>query len=138
MSDAPAIPPRLFLYDGVCGMCNQFVQTMISIDRNKVFQFAPLQGETTAALKKLHPEIPEGLDTIVYIEEGKVFLYSDGLLTAARHLPAPWSWGRFFLLVPKFIRNPVYKFIASQRYKIWGKYDSCRIPSPEEMARFME
>jgi predicted DCC family thiol-disulfide oxidoreductase YuxK len=132
------IPDRLLLFDGVCGMCNQFVQVMLDLDKSGAFTYAPLQGETAARLRSLHPEIPETLDTIVYLEGGQVFLYSSALLNASRHLPGILSVGPVFLWIPRPIRDLIYKFVAVNRYRVWGTVESCRIPEPGQMERFLD
>lgn len=135
-SPAP-LPAHLLLFDGVCGMCSRFVQIMLDLDRDKAFMFAPLQGDTTAALRRDHPEIPEHLDTIVFVCDGRVYLFSDAVLEACRFLPFPWSMGRLLRWVPRAIRDFVYRRIAANRYAIWGKHDSCRIPAPGQLERFL-
>jgi predicted DCC family thiol-disulfide oxidoreductase YuxK len=132
------VPPRLLLYDGVCGLCARSVQFFVRHDRDRAMFYAPLQGETAARLRQEHPEIPEAIDTLVLVEEGKVYLRSRGVLRATRFLPAPWRWLSWGLLVPTFLADPLYNLIARYRYRIWGRYDTCRIPSPEEAARFLD
>ncbi len=127
----------LVLYDGVCGLCNKTVQFLLDHDPASKLTYAPLQGETAAALRRAHPEIPDELATIVYVEGGAVYLYSDAVLQLAKHLSAPWRWVRVFSILPRALRNLGYKLIASNRYRIFGKYDSCRIPSPDQVERFL-
>lgn len=131
------LPPRILLFDGVCGMCSRFVQIALDLDRDKRFMFAPLQGETTAALRVIHPEIPEHLDTIVFVDDGAVFLFSAAILEASRYLPFPWRLARGLSLVPRPVRDFVYRRIAANRYSIFGKHDSCRIPAPGQIERFL-
>ena len=88
--DALKVPPRLFLYDGVCGLCNKVVQFLLKHDREGSFHFAPLQGETTEALKARHDTIPDDVETVVYIEERQVYLRSKAILMAAQHMTFPW------------------------------------------------
>lgn len=131
------VPEHLLLFDGVCGMCDGFVQRMLKLDTDERFIFAPLQGETVDLLRMRYPEIPDNLDSIVYIDRGVVYVFSDAILEAAKQLPSPWRWGANFLIVPKPIRNAIYKFIARNRYSVFGTLDSCRIPSGAEIARFL-
>ncbi len=130
-------PTRIVLYDGVCGFCNGIVQWLLRVDRDRSFTFAPLQGETAAELRAAHPEIPVDLDTMVYVEDGLVYLRSRAFFQAARHLPAPWSWFRFSAVLPGFLTDGAYNLVAASRYRIFGKYDACKIPSPEQRARFL-
>jgi predicted DCC family thiol-disulfide oxidoreductase YuxK len=138
---APADPPRdprhIILYDGVCGLCNHAVQFLLRVDRRCVFTFAPLQGDTTVALRARHPEIGEDIDTVVYIEDGRVYQRSRAFLRLARQLPYPWRALSWFWIVPRPLTDLVYRLVARVRYRVFGKYDACRLPSPEERARFM-
>jgi len=132
------LPPRLLLYDGVCGLCAKGVQFFVRHDRDGLLRYAPLQGETAARLKEIHPEIPRGIDSLVLVEDGKVYLRSRAILRTLAHLPAPWRWFSRLAIVPPFLADPLYNLMAAVRYRIWGKHDSCRIPSPEEASRFLD
>lgn len=131
------VPPRIVLYDGVCGFCNGVVQWLLRVDRDGAFVFAPLQGSTAAQLRAAHAEMPTDIDTMVYVEDDVVYLRSRAFFQAVRHLPAPWSWFRFFAVFPRFLTDGAYNAVAAVRYRIFGKYDACRVPSPEQRARFL-
>jgi predicted DCC family thiol-disulfide oxidoreductase YuxK len=131
------IPPRLVLFDGVCGLCSKTVQFMLDHDPENRLSYAPLQGETAAALRREHPEIPDELATIVFVEEGRVWLYSDAIVRLAPYLGAPWRWAAAGRVLPRAVRDVFYRAIANNRYKVWGKYESCRIPAPGQMERFL-
>ncbi len=130
------LPDRLLLYDGVCGLCDRTVQFFLARDRDQRLFYAPLQGETAAALRAAHPEIPDALETLVFLEGGEIHLWSDAVLRALRHLPR-WRLLGALLWIPRFVRDPVYRGIARHRYRIWGRYDACPIPSPDQQARFL-
>jgi predicted DCC family thiol-disulfide oxidoreductase YuxK len=134
---APVVPPRLVLFDGVCGLCSKTVQFLLDRDPAGALMYAPLQGDLAAALRRDRPEIPDQLATIVFVEDGRVWLYSDAVLHLARHLKAPWRWATVLLWVPSPLRNVFYRIVANNRYKVWGKYDSCRIPAPGQIERFL-
>ena len=92
------LPPHLLFYDGVCAMCNGVVKYMLRVDRDCVFQFAPLQGETAAIARELHPDFPSELETVVYVRRGEVFLRSRAAALAMQEMPYPakaLSWFRF-------------------------------------------
>ena len=129
------------LYDGVCGLCDKSVQWLLENDPEGRLRFAPLQGETAATVIARHPEIPEGLDSIIYVEQDgdaeKVYWRSRAIFMLSLHLQSGWRVLSWFRIVPSFIADLVYRLIAKMRYKIWGKLDSCRIPTPEERARFL-
>ncbi len=131
---------RLVLFDGLCGLCDKSVQWLLDHDPEGVLKFTPLQGETAAALMQ-RIELPENLDSIIFIDrtdgEEKVFVRSRALMRITSHLPGGWrrlSWLRIF---PAFLTDLGYRLIAAMRYRIWGKRDVCRIPKPEERARFL-
>ena len=128
------------LFDGLCGMCDATVQWVLAKDQRGAFRMAPLQGETAAAVFARHPEIPEGLDSIVIVERvnGEEILSWESAAISAmgRYLPFPWrvlSWVGF---VPRWLANPFYRLVARNRYRIMGRMESCRIPSEAEAARF--
>ncbi len=127
----------LILYDGTCGLCAKSVRWILRNERDHDIKFAPLQGETTAALRAKHPEIPETVDTVVLVSGDKVYLRSKAFLHASKHLRAPWRWAYAFRWFPGFILNIGYRFIAAIRYKVWGRADSCGLLTPEQRVRFL-
>lgn len=136
-STRPSLPHYIVLYDGVCGLCNHVVQWLLVKDRDRRLYFAPLQGETAAYLRSIHPEIPGELDSVVYIEPGRVHLRSKVFLYAARHLGRPWRWAYWFRWLPAFPLDLLYRLVARIRYRVWGKYDTCRLPTTEDRARLL-
>lgn len=137
------LPERLVLYDGQCGLCHKGVQFLLDHDPEARLMYAPLQGTTAESLRLRHPIIPKDIDTMVYVQalpDGaeRVSLRSEAVLRIAAELPSPWRWARVLLIVPAFVRDVAYRFIASIRYRIWGQLDACRLPRPEERARFLE
>ena len=132
MTDAP-----LVLYDGVCGLSSRSVRFLIKRDRERVLRFAPLQGETAAALRAKHPEIPATLESVVLVEDGRVRLRSKAFLHISRYLTRQWRWGWYFRWMPGFLLDLGYRLIAKLRYRIWGKKETCEIPLPEERKLFL-
>jgi predicted DCC family thiol-disulfide oxidoreductase YuxK len=130
--DAPIV-----LYDGTCGLCHKSVKWLLHHERDHEVLFAPLQGETAAALRARFPEIPETLSTVVLVEGGRARLRSKAFLYLGRHLRAPWRWVYGFRWFPAFLSDLGYRFIAAIRYKIWGQVDACELPSPSQRARFL-
>ena len=131
------LPPRIVLYDGVCGLCDRTVKFLVKRDHARALHYAPLQGETAAQLRAMYPQIPAALSTVVLIDDGRVFLRSKAFLYVSRYLTRPWRWGYWFRWIPGFLLNPMYRLVAALRYRIWGKKDACDIPSPEERALFL-
>ena len=129
--------PRIVLYDGVCGLCHWTVAWLLRHDPERKLWFAPLQGETAARLREQHPEIPQDLDTVVYVEDGRVFLRSRSFVRIARHLPRPWRWGYALRWVPAAILDLGYRLVAATRYRLFGKHDTCRAPTAEDRSRLL-
>jgi len=131
------LPREILLYDGVCGLCDRIVQWMLDHEGDQRLMYTPLQGETAARLRALHPEIPTELSTVVYIADGRVHLRSRAILNAARHLRGRWRWLYKLRWLPAFLLDLGYWVVARVRYRIWGQLDSCRMPTPEERSRFL-
>jgi predicted DCC family thiol-disulfide oxidoreductase YuxK len=132
------LPPRVLFFDGVCVLCNRSVRLAMRLDRDRRFRFAPLQGETAEKLRARHPRMPRAIETLVYVEDGeRIFLRSRGAMRAARELPYPWRALSWLAIVPAPITDVLYRVVARLRYRLFGKYDSCRIPTKEERERFL-
>lgn len=129
----------VILFDGVCNLCNGFVQFVIKQDPEGKFKFASLQSEY--AKNKLAANVALSLtnpNTVVFLSEGKVFTKSTAALKIARHLGNGWALFYPLILLPKFLRDGVYNLIAKNRYKWFGKQESCMLPSPGLKSRFLE
>ncbi len=134
---ASSSPPALVLFDGVCNLCNGAVNFIIDHDPEGHFRFAPLQSE--AAQARLADTDRDGdLSTIVLVEDGAAYVRSTAALRIARRLTAPWPLLYLFIVVPRPLRDAVYKWIAHNRYDWFGKRDECRLPTPELKARFLD
>ncbi|WP_443938288.1 thiol-disulfide oxidoreductase DCC family protein [Pedobacter sp. MW01-1-1] len=126
----------IIFFDGVCNLCNASVQFVIERDRKNTFKFSALQGELAKeVLPKFAIDIRK-LDSIVLLEGGKCFTESTAALRIAKQLSGAWPLLYVFIIVPSFVRNPVYRFIANNRYKWWGKQESCWVPTPALKNRF--
>lgn len=128
----------VILFDGVCNLCNASVQLVIKNDPGAYFNFASLQSDAGVTLmKKYNLPVLINPESLVLIEDGKAYQYSTAALRIARKMR---SWHRFlyvFIIIPAFLRNAVYKFIARNRYIWWGRQDSCWLPTPELSKRFL-
>ncbi len=131
----------VLLYDGVCGFCNRSVQTIIKHDRRKEMRFAALQSEYGKQIVSRHAELHD-IDSLILVEqisgEEKVFAHSTGALRVARYLGGWWKIFLIAYIIPRPVRDFVYRLFARYRYKLFGKYDSCPIPSPEIRSRFLD
>ena len=126
------------LFDGVCNLCNGTVQFVIKRDRAAIFRFASLQSDYAQHLLRQVNLPANQLYSVIVFEDGVAYQKSDAALRIARHLSGFWRWLYIFRFVPKFIRDGLYNFIATNRYRFFGKQDHCMIPTPELKARFVD
>ncbi len=126
------------LFDGVCNLCNGAVNMLIDRDKKNVFRFASLQSAYGQQVVAKHNLQGEYLNTILLVEGDKVYERSTAVLRVFKHLGGLYGLLYFFIVVPVFIRNAVYNFVARNRYRWFGKRDVCRIPTPELKAKFLE
>ncbi len=127
----------IILFDGVCNLCNGAVNFVIKRDPGNVFKFAPLQEKQGALLLKTHAIDIQKLDSIVLIENGNVYIKSSAALRIARKMSNLWPLFFVLLIIPRFIRDGVYDFIAKNRYKWFGKKEQCMIPTPGLKEKFL-
>ncbi len=126
---------NIVFYDGECGLCNRFISFVVKRDEKHFFYFASLQGST--AKEKLG-ELPQQMDTVFYLDNKGIYAKSSAAIRILSRLGGMWNLMFVLLLVPSFIRNYVYDFVAARRYRWFGKNDSCTVPGKEEMSRFLE
>ncbi len=126
--------PILF-FDGVCNLCNASVDFVVQHESCSTLRFASLQGET--AKKLLGEEKAKALSSLVLWHADATYERSTAALKVARYLRAPWRWLRVLGLVPRPLRDLVYDWIARNRYRWFGKKDTCRVPTPYERERFL-
>lgn len=127
----------MVLFDGVCNLCNASVQWVLKRDRKGVFKFAALQSETGRALLRGFGLSPENFDTVVLIDGNRAFTRSDAALEIAQRIGGVWSLSAVFMIIPRSIRNAVYDWVARNRYRWFGRRESCMIPGPEWKERFL-
>ncbi len=132
--------PILVLFDGECNLCNGVVQFLIRNDPSaERFRFAAQQSATgQSLLKKAGFDVNgETADTMLAFTKNRLFTHSDAALEIARSLPAPYSLVYVGKILPRFLRDALYRFVAKNRYKWFGKRDQCMMPTPELKARFL-
>jgi predicted DCC family thiol-disulfide oxidoreductase YuxK len=127
----------IVLFDGVCNYCNAMVNFAIRNDKKAVLKFAPLQSTVGICLREQY-KISADIDSVIVIENEKAYTYSDAAIRIARHLRWPARAFYALIIIPQFIRQPLYKWIAKNRYKWFGKKEECMIPTPDVKARFLE
>ncbi len=127
----------IILFDGVCNMCDGFVQFVMKRDKEGVFRFAPLQSESGGALLCHFGLDENALDTVVLIENGEFYTKSTAPLRTAKRIGGGWGLAYSFIILPKFIRDWGYDLVATYRYKLFGEKTTCMMPTPEVRARFL-
>lgn len=129
---------RVIYFDGVCNLCNGSVQFVIKRDKAGKFRFAPLQSRAGQAILARNGLSGEHFTSFLLSENGKLYRRSTAALRVVRRLPGAWPLLYGFIIVPPFIRNAVYDFIARNRYRWFGKKEACMVPTPELKSRFLE
>ena len=128
---------KIILFDGVCNLCNRSVTYVIKRDKKDRFRFAPFQDEAGQRLIAKYNIDRAKTDSIVLIDDGKVYIKSTAALRISRYLGGGYPLLYGFMIVPNFIRNWVYDYVAHNRYKWYGKKDSCMVPTPELQSKFL-
>lgn len=127
----------VLLFDGVCNLCNGAVQFVIKNDPEGHIKFAALQSQTGQKILKEAGMDARHFTSLVWVEEGKISTKSTAALHVARYLKW-WRWASIFFIVPRPLRDIVYDVIARNRYRLWGKKESCMLPTAELKSRFLE
>jgi predicted DCC family thiol-disulfide oxidoreductase YuxK len=127
---------NIVLFDGVCNLCNRSVDFIIRHEKSHKLQFASLQSDVGKSIvnKSGFDEIP---DSVMLYVDGKLLIRSDAVLAISTYLKRPYAYGIIFKYVPKVLRDSVYNLIAKNRYRWFGKKETCRVPSADERERFL-
>ncbi|MDG2389576.1 MAG: DCC1-like thiol-disulfide oxidoreductase family protein [Planctomycetaceae bacterium] len=130
-------PHPILFFDGVCGLCNKSVDFVIFRDKRQQFQFAPLQSEAAASL--LDSNDVQNLNTLILKTESGLFRRSSAVVRILWYLGGFWAFlGALLWIIPLPLRNLGYRAVSVSRYSLFGKKESCRIPTPSERARFLD
>ena len=127
----------VILYDGVCVFCSRWVRFVAMRDGDRRFRFTAIQSPYGARLAQAFSIDPDDPDTNAVVHGDVAYFKSDAALTVLSHL-AGFGWTRVLFLVPKWLRDALYNLVAKNRYRIFGKYESCFVPDAEMRARVME
>ena len=128
----------IILFDGVCHLCTSTVQWIIKRDPHGYFTFAPLQSAIGRTLLEKHGLQPDTLDTFVLVAGSRCFTRSDAALRVAQHLSGGWALLRILCLIPKPVRDWGYTVLARNRYRWFGTYEICMVPSQDILDRFLQ
>jgi len=128
----------ILFFDGVCNLCNGFVQWMIRRDPKQHFYFASLQSDFAKDFLQALGEDSSSLQTVMLYRDGKIYKESDVSLQVASQLGFPWKLAYPIKFIPRIIRDSIYRWIANNRYRWFGKQESCMMPTPELQNRFLD
>ena len=129
--------PAVIFFDGVCNLCNRLLQFIIKHDRKKYFRFAALQSDSAKKMLTGFSISASASETILLLEEGKLYKKSTAVLRIAKKLDGPWKAFDTIVIVPVFIRDFFYGIIAKKRYNWFGKRDYCMAPENPDRERFV-
>lgn len=127
----------IVLFDGVCNFCNNMVNFAIRNDKKAKLRFTPLQSETGKKLLSDH-KVPLSVDTVVLVDNGKAYTYARAAIRISKYLDWPAKMLYAFIIIPPFISQPLYKWLGRNRYKWFGKKESCMVPTKEVRQRFLD
>ncbi|MEQ9407084.1 MAG: DCC1-like thiol-disulfide oxidoreductase family protein [Fuerstiella sp.] len=137
MATAVAPHPSIVFFDGVCGLCNHTVNFLLARDQQAVLKFAPLQGETAAQL--VPDQVRKNLNTFVFAHAGRLYYRSGAMARILMQLSGGWRiLGALLWVIPWPLRDLGYRMVAALRYRLFGKSEACRLPTPEERSRFLD
>ena len=141
VSSTDAVPQpeaeRIVFFDGVCGLCNHTVDFLLRKDVNGILMFAPLQG--SMATEIVPADVRIQLDTLAYYRSGQLYYRSAAVVRFLRDLGGFWGIaGTLLWLIPGPLREIGYRSISALRYRLFGRHEACRMPTPVERARFLD
>ena len=128
----------IILFDGVCNLCNSSVNFIIKHDKKEHFKFASLQSDAAKEILLQYNSKKNKLDSIILVENGVIYEKSTAALIISKRLSGSIKLLYGFIIIPKFIRDWVYNYIAKNRYKWYGKQESCLMPTPNLKSRFLD
>lgn len=128
---------QIILFDGVCNFCNASINFIIDHDPEKRFTFAPLQSKIGQDILRKFNKNTEDFDSVILLKNNTLYQKSDAALEITKYLSGFWKYLTIFKIFPTFFLNFFYDIIAKNRYRIFGKMDSCRIPTSELRERFL-
>ena len=129
---------HIIIFDGVCNFCNRSVNFIIKRDPQAVFHFTPMQSTTAKSLLEKHQIYNADLDTFLLIKNNSYYSFTDAALEITRDLSGYWRFLYILRIIPAPIRDFFYRLFARNRYQLFGKSDSCMVPTDELKSRFLD
>ena len=133
----PNTPDAVMLFDGVCHLCDGVVRTVLRLDRRGVIRFTAIQSPAGRRLAIAHGLDPDSPESFLFLDHGQPLRKTQAVAALLRRLPAPWRQLAWIDRLPRGLTDRVYDWVAANRYRIFGKDDQCRIPTPAQRARFL-
>ena len=129
---------NIILYDGVCILCNRFVRIILNADKDEIFSFCSLQSDYAEQLLDNFTTSPSNRDTVILFRNGQLYDRSTAVLKIVTALPGLWKLGYVFYIIPGALRDLIYDWVAKNRYKIFGKSDTCMLVPAEYRKRIVQ
>jgi predicted DCC family thiol-disulfide oxidoreductase YuxK len=127
---------NIILFDGVCNLCSSTVSFLIKYDKNNIFKFAASQTNAGENIIRQYTILNEG-KSVIFIKDGIVFYKSDAVIEIAKLIKGWPHIFKYVSLFPKFFRDGLYNLIAKNRYSLFGKKETCMVPTEEDRNRFL-
>ena len=128
---------KIIFYDGLCAMCNRFIRILITLDKKEKFLLAPLQGKNGKILQKKFSKELKGIDSVIFYNK-KVFTKSSAVINILSELGGIYKLAYIFNIIPSFISDSIYDYIARNRFQWFGKLDKCPMPEKKNISRFLD
>lgn len=128
---------KIIFYDGLCAMCNRFIRILITLDKKEKFLLAPLQGKNGKILKEKFSKELKGIDSVIFYNK-KVYTKSSAVINILSELGGIYKLAYIFNIIPSFISDSIYDYIARNRFQWFGKLDKCPMPEKKNISRFLD
>ena len=128
---------KIIFYDGLCAMCNRFIRLLIKLDKKEKFLLASLQGKNGKILQKKFSKELKGIDSVIFYNK-KVYTKSSAVINILSELGGIYKLAYIFNIIPSFISDSIYDYIARNRFQWFGKLDKCPMPEKKNISRFLD
>lgn len=136
--DSPSLPGAVIVFDGACVLCNRWVDFLLRVDDRGRYRFAAMQGRHGRQLLIAHGLEPDDPLSFLLLEQGQAWTNTDAIARVLAGLGGVWRLALLLRWLPRALRDPMYRLIARNRYRWFGRYDRCRLPDPAQAWRFLD